>query len=323
MVPGRAGAAGRRARTRRRGCSARSRRSTPAPPSSRPRRRTSTRAGSAQAAPRGRPRRPRQRDDPGLGPQPHRPGDRVRLLLRARRDDRARVGPRRGDGQLQPGDGLHRLRHLRPALLRAADPRGRARRDRDRAARGRDRPVRRPDAAEAGPGPGRRRRAAAGHPGRVDPPGRGPAQLRRPARRAGPDGAALRGGRRRPRRRWRRPTSVGYPLLVRPSYVLGGRAMEICYDRDGLADYLAPHRPRRGRDLPRPLPGERDRDRRRRAVRRRDRADRRDHAARRGGRHPLRRLGLRDPGDVAGPRDARPGRAGHRGAGHARWASSA
>ena len=32
---------------------------------------------------------------------------------------------------------------------------------------------------------------------------------------------------------------VGYPLLVRPSYVLGGRAMEICYDRDGLAAYLA------------------------------------------------------------------------------------
>src|SRR3954452_12200789 len=31
---------------------------------------------------------------------------------------------------------------------------------------------------------------------------------------------------------------VGYPLLVRPSYVLGGRAMEICYSRDQLADYL-------------------------------------------------------------------------------------
>jgi carbamoyl-phosphate synthase large subunit len=31
---------------------------------------------------------------------------------------------------------------------------------------------------------------------------------------------------------------VGYPLLVRPSYVLGGRAMEICYSRAGLADYL-------------------------------------------------------------------------------------
>src|SRR5690606_33528680 len=32
--------------------------------------------------------------------------------------------------------------------------------------------------------------------------------------------------------------SVGFPLLVRPSYVLGGRAMEIVDDRDGLTDYL-------------------------------------------------------------------------------------
>ncbi|MGH2878399.1 MAG: carbamoyl-phosphate synthase large subunit [Solirubrobacteraceae bacterium] len=31
---------------------------------------------------------------------------------------------------------------------------------------------------------------------------------------------------------------VGYPLLVRPSYVLGGRAMEIVYSREDLADYL-------------------------------------------------------------------------------------
>ena len=31
---------------------------------------------------------------------------------------------------------------------------------------------------------------------------------------------------------------VGYPLLVRPSYVLGGRAMEICYSRDALAGYF-------------------------------------------------------------------------------------
>ncbi|MEA2358791.1 MAG: carbamoyl-phosphate synthase large subunit [Solirubrobacteraceae bacterium] len=34
---------------------------------------------------------------------------------------------------------------------------------------------------------------------------------------------------------------VGFPLLVRPSYVLGGRAMEIVYSRDGLADYLRRH----------------------------------------------------------------------------------
>ena len=31
---------------------------------------------------------------------------------------------------------------------------------------------------------------------------------------------------------------IGWPVLVRPSYVLGGRAMEIVYDLDGLADYL-------------------------------------------------------------------------------------
>jgi len=31
---------------------------------------------------------------------------------------------------------------------------------------------------------------------------------------------------------------VGFPLLVRPSYVLGGRAMEICYSPQGLAGYL-------------------------------------------------------------------------------------
>jgi carbamoyl-phosphate synthase large subunit len=34
-------------------------------------------------------------------------------------------------------------------------------------------------------------------------------------------------------------SDVGFPLLVRPSYVLGGRAMEIVYDTDGLAEYLA------------------------------------------------------------------------------------
>ncbi len=31
---------------------------------------------------------------------------------------------------------------------------------------------------------------------------------------------------------------VGFPLLVRPSYVLGGRAMEICYSGEGLSSYL-------------------------------------------------------------------------------------
>ena len=36
-------------------------------------------------------------------------------------------------------------------------------------------------------------------------------------------------------------TDVGFPLLVRPSYVLGGRAMEIVYSQDDLEDYLSRH----------------------------------------------------------------------------------
>jgi carbamoyl-phosphate synthase large subunit len=32
---------------------------------------------------------------------------------------------------------------------------------------------------------------------------------------------------------------VGYPVLVRPSYVLGGRAMRVCYDEDQVRDAIA------------------------------------------------------------------------------------
>ena len=156
-------------------------------------------------------------------------------------------GPRRGDDQLQPGDGLHRLRHLRPALLRAAHARGRARRARAGAPGGRDRPVRRPDPAQAGARPRRRRRAAARHPGRLDPPGRGPPELQRAcstssgcaARRTPPPPG--------PTRRSTPPRSVGYPLLVRP--VVRAR-------RPGHGDLLLGRRPapttceRVGGDLP-------------------------------------------------------------------------
>lgn len=40
---------------------------------------------------------------------------------------------------------------------------------------------------------------------------------------------------------------VGYPVLVRPSYVLGGRGMEIVYDEEGLADYVSRNLPESGR----------------------------------------------------------------------------
>ncbi len=31
---------------------------------------------------------------------------------------------------------------------------------------------------------------------------------------------------------------IGFPVLVRPSYVLGGRAMEVCYTKNALSDYM-------------------------------------------------------------------------------------
>ena len=100
---------------------------------------------------------------------------------------------------------------------------------------------------------------------------------------------------------------VGFPLLVRPSYVLGGRAMEICYSAEGLAAYLEQHVKA---DQEHPLLLDRfledaievdvdalaDGD---------DVRDRRDHAARRGGRRPLGRLGLRAAADEPGRGDAR------------------
>ena len=85
------------------------------------------RPGAGRTEPRGRARRAAEHRDPRLGAEPDRAGNRVRLLLRARRPDGPRAGARRGDDQLQPRDRLDRLRHLRPAVLRAADARGRAR----------------------------------------------------------------------------------------------------------------------------------------------------------------------------------------------------
>jgi carbamoyl-phosphate synthase large subunit len=50
---------------------------------------------------------------------------------------------------------------------------------------------------------------------------------------------------------------VGFPLLIRPSYVLGGRAMMICYSREQLEDYLAVEAASLGLDAP-SVEGERD-----------------------------------------------------------------
>ena len=130
---------------------------TPAPPNSRPTPPTCTRPTRRSA----RPTPTDAQEDHGARrrAEPHRPGHRVRLLLRARRARAARGRLRDHHGQLQPGDRLDRLRHLRPPVLRAADARGRARDRGQGEALRRDRAVRRADAAEARARPGGERRA--------------------------------------------------------------------------------------------------------------------------------------------------------------------
>ncbi len=88
---------------------------------------------------------------------------------------------------------------------------------------------------------------------------------------------------------------IGYPVVVRPSYVLGGRAMEIVYDVEQLRRYMkhAVAGFTGASDPDRQVSRRCHRDRCRRPCRRHGGGHRRHHAAYRGGRHPLRRFRLR------------------------------
>ena len=139
---------------------------------------------------RGRADRPQEDHDPRRRAEPHRPGHRVRLLLRARRAGAARGGLRDDHGQLQSRDRLDRLRHLRPAVLRAAHARRRHGDHRQGKADRRDRAVRRPDAAEAVPRAGSGRRADHRHDAGFDRHRRGPRALPAAGADARPEAAA-------------------------------------------------------------------------------------------------------------------------------------
>ena len=156
------------------------------------------------------------------------------------------------------------------------------------------------------------RRADHRHLARRHRPRRGPRALRRRCSRSSAlqqpaerHGAQPRGG-----ARGRRAASA-IPVLVRPSYVLGGRAMEIVHDEAALRRLHA----RRGAGVAgapgagRPVPRRRDRGRRRRDQRRHARRDRRRDGAHRGGRRPLRRQRLLAAALLAAPRRDRGDRA--------------
>ena len=150
-------------------------------------------------------------------PEPHRAGNRIRLLLLPCLLRAARRRLRNHHGQLQSGDGLDRLRHLRPPVFRAAHARRRSRRGRTRKAARRDRAVRRADAAESGAGTEAQRRAHHRHRAGIDRSGRRPPPLRAPARRIENSAAAQRHGagarRGRARRQRNRLSGAGAPQL--------------------------------------------------------------------------------------------------------------
>ena len=239
--------------------------------------------------------------------EPHRPGHRVRLLLLPRRLRAEGSRLRDHHGQLQSGNGVDRLRHLRPALFRAAHAGRRAGDHRHRAqqrhAARRHRAVRRPDAAQARRAAGESQGADPRHLARHDRSRRRPRPLQEAARQAqgAPAGErhrhlAERGARHRRRDR----LSGGDPAVLR-----AGRA------RHGDRARRRPARPLRGeacgRSRPagrtrglqaqpaadRPLSVRRHRSRRRLPLRRQGHLHRRHHGAHRGSRHSFRRLGLR------------------------------
>ena len=286
--------------------------STPAPPSS-PRltRRTCTRATRPartedRAESRGGSQRPRQGHDPGRRPEPHRPGDRVRLLLRPRR---LRAGRRPAT---RPSWSTATRRRCRPtttprtgSILRAPHRRGRASTSSDTeqangAAHGRHRAVRRPDAAEAAPALEAARIPIHGHRIRdaidlAEDPRAFPRLL-------ASDGSAATGERRGDLiedQAIATAERIGYPVLVRPSPTswAAGR-WRSSYDEAEPADRYMRDRGQLSRSAtPGPdrpatcaTPSRSTSTRSRTAPKWRGR--RRHHGAHRGGRHPFGRFGL-------------------------------
>ena len=81
------------------------------------------------------------------------------------------------------------------------------------------------------------RRADHRHDAGIDRPGGRPQAVRALAGRTENSAAAQRHG-ADPEEAARVAGEIGFPVLVRPSYVLGGRAMVIAYDEDTVQEYM-------------------------------------------------------------------------------------
>ena len=257
------------------------------------------------------PERPPQGRHHRLGPEPHRAGRRVRLLVRARVVRAARMpatrpimincNPETVSTDYDTSDRLY----FEPLTLEDVLEVIHAEAQSGELV-GVIVPARRPDRARARQGPQGCRRADPRHHARGDRPRRGARAVLAHPRRGGPARARATARRSTPHGAVAVAEEIGYPVLVRPSFVLGGRGMEIVYDSPVAARLLRPHRGEVIIGPGKPLLVDRflddaieiDVD----ALYDGERAvHRRRHGAPRGGRHPLRRLELHPAA-----RDARP-----------------
>ena len=217
----------------------------------------------------------------------------------------AGVRSRIDHGQLQSGNRLHRLRHQRSPVLRAAHAGRSPEHLRRREAGWRDRPIRRADAAESGAAAQGRRRPDHRHRSRRHRSRRGSQIIRQAARRSGHSVA-----RERHRHQRRRSLRGGSPSGLSgagASQLRAGRTRH--GDRLRRGDGPALHAGGRGllaraAGADRPVPGRRHRSGRGRAGRSgRQRADRGHHGAHRGSGRAFGRQLLRSA--AAGPFERR------------------
>ena len=247
-------------------------------------------------------------------PGPDRAGDRVRLL---RRPGRRRPPPRgleRRHGQLQPRDGLDRLRRVHAPLLRAAGPGERAQHHRVRERRhgAAHRPARPTCCRRSWRSAARRRSTSPRRSSRPGVPllGSDLEAIDQAEERTRFSALLDRLGIPQPEGGMAESIEealtlaerIGYPVIVRPSFVIGGLAIDFAYSPEDLARHLAaaaivdPDRPGPHRPLPRGHRGGRGR-----RLRRHRRADPGPARARRAGRRPLGRLDRRVPAPAREP----------------------
>ena len=207
-------------------------------------------AALRRAGGRGRGVGPAQGDDPRRRAEPDRAGHRVRLLLlprrlRARRDRDGQAGagfevimvncnPETVSTDPDTSDRLY----FEP--LTAEDVLEIVRREQEKGELlGRDRPARRPDAAQARGGAAGGGRSDPRHLARQHRSCRGPRAVRGAGRSSSNLKQPANGIARSRDEALRVAERIGYPVLLRPSYVLGGRGMEVVDGPQQLEHYIA------------------------------------------------------------------------------------